>query len=214
MAKRIIFWRHGQTDYNVQGRVQGQVDIPLNEVGLAQAEAAAEELAKLKPDLIISSDLRRAQATAQVLQGKCGEGVQLLKDDRLRERAFGDFEGLSVKELKTRFAGRYEEWRGTGESPLAGVESRGKVGMRVAQCVTEYFENAEEVLVVVSHGSALTQGLVKLLGLDPLAWQGLRGLDNCHWSTLIPYSREPGWRLVAHNVGTPEVPGSALPSLA
>lgn len=214
MAKRIIFWRHGQTEYNVQGRVQGQVDIPLNEVGLAQAEAAAEELAKLKPDLIISSDLRRAQATAQVLQGKCGEGVQLLKDDRLRERAFGDFEGLSVKELKTRFAGRYEEWRGTGESPLAGVESRGKVGTRVAQCVTEYFEDAEEVLVVVSHGSALTQGLVKLLGLDPLAWQGLRGLDNCHWSTLIPYSREPGWRLVAHNVGAPEVPGSALPSLA
>ena len=214
MAEKIIFWRHGQTDYNVQGRVQGQVDIPLNEVGLAQAEAAAEELTKLKPDLIISSDLRRAQATAQVLQGKCGEGVQLLKDDRLRERAFGDFEGLSVKELKTRFAGRYEEWRGTGESPLAGVESRGKVGMRVAQCVTEHFKNAEEVLVVVSHGSALTQGLVKLLGLDPLAWQGLRGLDNCHWSTLIPYSRKPGWRLVSHNIGVPEVPGSSLPSLA
>ena len=214
MAKKIIFWRHGQTDYNVQGRVQGQVDIPLNEVGVAQAEAAAEELVKLKPDLIICSDLRRAQATAQVLQDTCGEGVQLLKDERLRERAFGDFEGLSVKELKTRFAGRYEEWRSTGESPLAGVESRGKVGMRVAQCVTEYFEDADEVLVVVSHGSALTQGLVKLLGLDPLAWQGLRGLDNCHWSTLIPYSREPGWRLVAHNVGAPEVPGSALPSLA
>lgn len=214
MAKKIIFWRHGQTDYNVQGRVQGQVDIPLNEVGLAQAEAAADELVKLKPDLIICSDLRRAQATAQVLQDICGEGVQLLKDERLRERAFGDFEGLSVKELKTRFAGRYEEWRSTGESPLAGVESRGKVGMRVAQCVTEYFEDADEVLVVVSHGSALTQGLVKLLGLDPLAWQGLRGLDNCHWSTLIPYSREPGWRLVAHNVGAPEVPDSALPSLA
>ena len=214
MAKKIIFWRHGQTDYNVQGRVQGQVDIPLNEVGVAQAEAAAEELVKLKPDLIISSDLRRAQATAQVLQDTCGEGVQLLKDERLRERAFGDFEGLSVKELKTRFAGRYEEWRSTGESRLAGVESRGKVGMRVAQCVTEYFEDADEVLVVVSHGSALTQGLVKLLGLDPLAWQGLRGLDNCHWSTLIPYSREPGWRLVAHNVGAPEVPGSALSSLA
>lgn len=214
MAKRIIFWRHGQTDYNVQGRVQGQVDIPLNEVGLAQAEAAAEELAKLKPDLIISSDLRRAQATAQVLQGKCGEGVQLLKDDRLRERAFGDFEGLSVKELKARFTGRYEEWRGTGESPLAGVESRGKVGMRVAQCVTEHFENTEEVLVVVSHGSALTQGLVKLLGLDPLAWQGLRGLDNCHWSTLIPYSREPGWRLVAHNVGVAREVGGCVASIA
>ena len=128
MAKKIIFWRHGQTDYNVQGRVQGQVDIPLNEVGVAQAEAAADELVKLKPDLIICSDLRRAQATAQVLQDTCGEGVQLLKDERLRERAFGDFEGLSVKELKARFTGRYEEWRGTGESPLAGWNLAGKLG--------------------------------------------------------------------------------------
>ena len=78
----------------------------------------------------------------------------------------------------------------------------------------EYFEQVEGTLVVVSHGSALTQGLVKILGLDPLAWQGLRGLDNCHWSTLIPYSREPGWRLVSHNLGVADPAGAALPSLA
>ena len=53
-----------------------------------------------------------------------------------------------------------------------------------------------------------------MLGLDPVAWQGLRGLDNCHWSTLIPYSREPGWRLVSHNLGVADPAGSALPSLA
>ena len=97
---------------------------------------------------------------------------------------------------------------------MAGVESRGEVGSRVAECVSDHFDEVEGVLVVVSHGSALTQGLVKILGLDPLAWQGLRGLDNCHWSTVIPYSRKPGWRLVSHNIGAPEVPGSALPSLA
>ncbi|MDU5268941.1 MAG: histidine phosphatase family protein, partial [Varibaculum cambriense] len=53
MAKKIVLWRHGQTDYNLQGRVQGQVDIPLNQVGIAQAAAAAEELVKLKPERIV-----------------------------------------------------------------------------------------------------------------------------------------------------------------
>lgn len=214
MASKIVLWRHGQTDYNLQGRVQGQVDIPLNQVGLAQAAAAAEELIKLKPERIVCSDLRRAQETARALADICSQEVQMLPDERLRERAFGDFEGLSAKELKSRFAPRYEEWRSTGESPMAGVESRAKVGSRVAKCMLEHFEQVEGTLVVVSHGSALTQGLVKILGLDPLAWQGLRGLDNCHWSTLIPYSRKPGWRLVSHNIGAPEVPGSAVPSLA
>ena len=214
MAKKIILLRHGQTDYNLQGRVQGQVDISLNEVGLAQAAAAAEELVKMKPARIVCSDLRRAQATGQALADLCDAKVDFLVDERLRERAFGDFEGLSVKELKDLFAPRYEEWRETGECPLAGIESRGVVGARVAEGIKDHFAEVKGVLVVVSHGSALTQGLVKILGLDPLAWQGLRGLDNCHWSTVIPYSRKPGWRLVSHNIGAPEVPGSALPSLA
>lgn len=214
MAKKIVLWRHGQTDYNLQGRVQGQVDIPLNEVGLAQAAAAAEELVKMKPARIVCSDLRRAQATGQALADLCDAGVDFLVDERLRERAFGDFEGLSVKELKDHFGSRYEEWRETGECPLAGIESRSVVGSRVAEGIQDHFAEVEGVLVVVSHGSALTQGLVKILGLDPLAWQGLRGLDNCHWSTVIPYSRKPGWRLVSHNIGAAEVPGSALPSLA
>ncbi|WP_122820023.1 histidine phosphatase family protein [Varibaculum vaginae] len=214
MATKIIFWRHGQTDYNLQGRVQGQVDIPLNEAGISQAEAAAKELVKLSPQRIICSDLRRAQSTARALADICSQGAELLSDERLRERAFGDFEGLSAKELKERFAPRYEEWRATGECPLAGVESRAAVGSRVATCVLEHFEQVEGALVVVSHGSALTQGLVKILGLDPLAWQGLRGLDNCHWSTLIPYSREPGWRLVSHNLGVAGLASSTLPSIA
>ncbi|MBS5963870.1 histidine phosphatase family protein, partial [Varibaculum cambriense] len=59
MAKKIVLWRHGQTDYNLQGRVQGQVDIPLNQTGVAQAAAAAEELVKLKPERIVCSDLGR-----------------------------------------------------------------------------------------------------------------------------------------------------------
>ena len=158
MATKIIFWRHGQTDYNLQGRVQGQVDIPLNEAGVAQAAAAAKELVKVNPERIICSDLRRAQATAQALADICNQEVEPLPDERLRERAFGDFEGLSAKELKARFAPRYDEWRATGECPVAGVESRAEVGSRVAKCVLEYFEQVEGVLVVVPTVRRLLKG--------------------------------------------------------
>ena len=61
----LILWRHGQTDHNLVGRVQGQVDIPLNATGLAQAAAAARILASPRPDRIVSSPLSRARTTAQ-----------------------------------------------------------------------------------------------------------------------------------------------------
>ena len=85
MAKKIVLWRHGQTDYNLQGRVQGQVDIPLNQVGISQAAAAAEELVKLKPERIVCSDLRRAQDTGQALADICGGSVEFLVDERDRK---------------------------------------------------------------------------------------------------------------------------------
>ena len=62
-----MLWRHGQTQWNVEGRFQGQSDIPLDEAGEAQAQRAARLLAGLRPDLIVSSDLLRASATAAPL---------------------------------------------------------------------------------------------------------------------------------------------------
>src|ERR1035437_598375 len=66
-STRLLLWRHGQTQWNVEGRFQGQSDIPLDAVGHQQAERAARLLAALRPDVIISSDLGRALATAAPL---------------------------------------------------------------------------------------------------------------------------------------------------
>lgn len=212
MAKRIVLWRHGQTNYNLDGKIQGQIDIPLNQTGLQQAGQAAEILAKLHPELIVCSDLERAVVTGQTLAQMIGQSVRV--DSRLRERAFGKFEGLNARELKAQYGSAFEEWRTTGECEFAGVEERTTVGLRVAEGIKEHAEQVDETLVVVSHGSALTQGMVVLMGLDPLAWQGLRGLDNCHWSVMIPSKRFPQWRLRSHNIGPEHLVGQAVPSIS
>jgi len=64
---RLVLWRHGQTDHNVERRFQGQADVPLNEVGLGQAQQAAALLAQLPVDVVVSSPLRRALVTSQTL---------------------------------------------------------------------------------------------------------------------------------------------------
>lgn len=201
-AKRVVLWRHGQTDYNVEGKVQGAVDIPLNAQGRAQAQRAAAQIAQAyAPLTIVSSDLSRATATAQALADLVD--VEVVTDVRARERGFGQLEGLTSKEMRQRFSDYYAQWRETGECRAAGIEARRDVGERVAELIAEAYREAESgrTLVVVAHGSALTQGLVTLLGLDPTAWAGIRGLDNCHWAELVAADRAPGWRLAAYNLG-------------
>ena len=73
----LILWRHGQTEYNLQGRIQGQVDIPLNDTGRQQAQRAADGIAALGPTRIVSSPLVRARATAEVLASLTGLSVEI-----------------------------------------------------------------------------------------------------------------------------------------
>ena len=89
--RTFYFLRHGETEWNAEGRFQGHSDIPLNPQGLAQAHAAARIIAACPVDLIVASPLIRALTTAAIVAEAIGKPVRI--DSELKERHFGDFEG-------------------------------------------------------------------------------------------------------------------------
>ncbi len=91
--RRVILLRHGRTEWNASGRFQGQLDSPLDAVGLAQAAAAGTALKPMRPDALVSSDLKRALDTAAVVGAECGLDVTV--DQRLREIHLGAWQGLT-----------------------------------------------------------------------------------------------------------------------
>ena len=196
---RVIFVRHGQTDFNIGGRVQGVIDIELNEAGRAQAASMGPLVAALQPDVIVSSDLSRAMDTA--LEISIHVGLEVVADPRIRERNFGAFEGMTRDEMLAQHPKWYRDWRSSGDCAQAQVESREDVGERFAEAAKEVVSTGPGTYVFVSHGSAITQGITHMLGIAPGSWSGLRGLDNCHWSILEQADRSPYWRLVGHNIG-------------
>lgn len=109
MATRICFIRHGETDWNVTKRIQGQADTPLNETGLAQASAMAINAAHYNFSAIYSSDLSRAFETAKMIAERCGIEVRALP--HLRERHFGIFQGITAVEMEKCYPDAYTHYR-------------------------------------------------------------------------------------------------------
>ncbi|MEU8248734.1 histidine phosphatase family protein [Nonomuraea sp. NPDC048916] len=194
MSKRIVCLRHGQTLWNVEQRFQGHSDIPLDETGLAQATRAASLLASLRPTLIVSSDLQRANDTALAL-GRIA-GLDVLIDKDFRERGGGLWEGLTREEIAARWPSEYVAW----EAPDG--EAVGDVALRVAAAMRRWASRLDDdgLLVIASHGAALRLGICALLGLPEQLWPALGGLGNCSWSVL--QEGRKGWRLLEHNAGT------------
>jgi broad specificity phosphatase PhoE len=105
--RAFYFLRHGETDWNLEGRYQGQSDIPLNAIGVAQAHAAAERLACAPIDRIVASPLIRSLATAAIVAEKLH--IPIHPDRGLVERSFGSFDGLVIREVKQRHGLRPEQ---------------------------------------------------------------------------------------------------------
>jgi probable phosphoglycerate mutase len=202
-AGRVVLWRHGRTAHNASARLQGQSDIPLDEVGVWQADTAAEALAgRYRPTRLVSSDLGRARATAEALSVRTGLPVHT--DPRVRERSFGEWEGMTSAEIAERWPEQHAAWVAGHEPGRVGAETRAAVRDRMVSSISARAAALEpdDTLVVVSHGAAITLALVGLLGLEP-GWKGLSGMSNAHWAEIQPGRPGSGlaWRLEALNVG-------------
>lgn len=207
-ARRLVLWRHGQTLWNADNRHQGQIDIPLNDVGREQARHAAQTLLAMKPTHVIASDLERAFETGQILADLAG--VSLSTDERLRETFAGEWQGMTRDEIVAKFPADYAAWGGDSEIRPGGGETRWEVSQRVVAAIEDALLNipAGGTLVVASHGGALRSALGRLLGLDPRQWTILGVLANAQWSVLseldenMPKLPDLKWRLQEYNAGS------------
>ena len=196
---RLIVWRHGNTDWNASHRVQGQTDVPLNAVGRQQAVDAAELLIKMRPDVIVSSDLHRAADTAAALAALTGLSVGY--DKRLRERFFGAWQGLTMTEVAELHPDEFARWT-AGEEVGGDVETLFDLGARVSAALeaAAVLSPPGGTVVVATHGAAARQGIGHLLGWPPEQLRTLRALQNCHWVELT-HDKQRGWQVAAYNVG-------------
>src|SRR6266403_3211919 len=118
----LFLFRHGETDWNREGRLQGHTDTPLNATGLAQAEALTERLRPHRLDAVVSSDLARAWTTARIVAE--GLGLPLISEPGLREAQIGEAEGLFWPEVKTRFGETLtERWFTDDDAAFPGGET-------------------------------------------------------------------------------------------
>jgi broad specificity phosphatase PhoE len=178
-ARTLVLVRHGRTEWNATGRLQGHADVALDDVGRWQARRGAQTLFRRhKASLVVASDLVRAAQTAQAYADAAGAPVVL--DARLRERGFGQWEGLTQSELVDGWPEQYAAWR-RGEEPVGiGAESKATVAARMVEAVRAYADDLEpeQTLAVVSHGAAISLAVAALLGQDASYWRGIAGLNN------------------------------------
>ena len=205
MANRqLVLWRHGRTSWNLEQRFQGQTDIPLDEVGHAQAKNAAQLLQHLRPCYIVSSDLSRANQTGLELAKLLNLTVP--KDAKFRETAHGAWEGLTYPELKNQHAQEYANWsRGEEVRPGGTGETRTEVAQRMVEGIYEHLQFVPDnsVFVVATHGGAARVAAGKLMGLPSKTWISLGIISNCSWIVLDePAKPDMPWRLVEYNAGS------------
>lgn len=154
-ATRIIAIRHGETDWNAATRIQGQLDIGLNDLGRWQARRLADALAEEALDAVYASDLVRARDTALALAERSGLAVQT--DAGLRERGFGVFEGLTYNEIEQRFPELARRWRQRDASfgPEGGETLSSFYQRAVAAVTTVAALHRGQHIAVVAHGGVL-----------------------------------------------------------
>ena len=196
MSARLILIRHGRTEWNADGRFQGQADVPLDDVGRAQASALAPHIAALGPVAVVSSPLVRALDTAREVA--LASGVDLAIDPRLAEINVGTWAGKRMEDAAAELP-ECHEWLRTGRDfrRSATGETATEAGARVAAALRHITDwNPDGVTAVVGHGLATRMAILNLMGWDLPTGLAISGLWNCSWSVLELRDR---WRILSYN---------------
>ena len=166
MITEFIVVRHGETDYNNSLRFQGQIDIPLNQKGIEQAEKVAGFLKDIPLQAIYSSSLKRARTTAEII-GRV-KGIEPQTTDALREMSFGIWENMNSSDIQKKYA---KEWKDFFASPASTKipqgESMSDVQKRAYPVVQQILDQYPEGDVAfVAHGGIIRVLICTMLGLD------------------------------------------------
>lgn len=179
---KLILVRHGETEWNVQHRYQGQTDIPLSSVGIRQAELAAERLSGEKIDTLYASDLKRAWQTANFIAEKVD--LPVCAERRLREMSFGVLEGLTWDEAEEKYPEMLKTWLEDYNQPPNGGERLDTFSERVLSLRDDLLKkHDDQTVLLVSHGGILTE--LFRISLDvPVERRWAFSLDNASISEL------------------------------
>jgi broad specificity phosphatase PhoE len=197
---RLVLWRHGETDFNATGRMQGHLDVELTPTGWNQARFAVPALVRFEPDIVLTSDLRRAMDTATVFTD--ASGVPLRVDKRLRETHLGKWQSLTTEDVEASWPGGIATWRADATWAPPEGESRVDVANRTAEVIGELDAEFDRTVLLCVHGGVIIALTAHLLGLPVTVWPQLAGIANCHWTVLTRRPTGDGsWRLAAYNAG-------------
>ncbi len=135
--RRMVLLRHGETDFNVEGRMQGHLDSRLTDAGRKQIRRAAPVLARLRPERLLSSDLQRAPETGDEVGAACGIPVKV--DPRLRETHLGRWQGRTAAEIEESRPGAIAAWRSSRPPSSSGWSEGWPCFSTTATCRTPEF---------------------------------------------------------------------------
>lgn len=182
---RLLLVRHGETEWNREGRYQGHTDVELSTTGLWQAERLCDRLAEQRIDAVYSSDLKRALQTAQIITSKHNLAVIPCKE--LREIDFGELEGMTFDEIQR----HYPDWGGmSSDVSLPRGENLSQLTARIELFVSRLVEHSgDRIVLVVAHGGSLQVLVCILLGIGIEHWRQIC-LDSASLSAVESYREQ------------------------
>lgn len=209
--RRLILIRHGETEYNATKRMQGQLDTTLSPVGIAQAKAAAADMAEWNVAALYTSDLQRATHTAELLNTHWN--LPIHTDSRLRETHLGAWTGKTHEDVDSSYPAQRLYWRHDATWSPPGGENRRQVAERAFELVqelmhTDIFDHG--MVVMVAHGGTIGALTARLLGLPSGHFTMFSGLGNVRWSQLVA---RPRFTSSTAPLSAPASDGSQVPDL-